>query len=431
MKKLLYIFLLFATVSSVQPTLAQNIQSEVTYQAFYNELQPYGNWINYPGYGYVWQPAMAKGFRPYETNGYWVPTVDGWAWASNYSWGWAPFHYGRWLLEPALGWVWVPGYEWAPAWVQWGSNSNYYGWAPLSPGITLGFGNSWMAPANYWCYVPHNYIRHRNLNRFVVRNNVRNIVIINNYNTYNQKEYYHRGPKNSEVEKYTHRPVKPLTITGTNNPGKTKTDNKFEIYRPQVTNVGNVQAVPQRVKNLDEKKTGQSGNIGTLPTGGIKPVKGNTKATVEDNAVLHSNPTKPVKQTSGGSSTTIIHTPIPSKNQPSSPHTVNGSNGTIELPSEQLPPSPPIKTGGIKPPPAADNSIITKLPPPVDPQKMQHRNDPAYRQVNPPSNVQPAQKPVPVIRPVQPQRQNNQGGQIIGQPRGQHTPQQRTEKVRH
>lgn len=214
--------------------------NEVTYQTFYDELQPYGNWIDYPGYGYVWQPNAGSGFRPYETSGHWVSTVDGWAWASDYNWGWAPFHYGRWLNEPSIGWAWVPGYEWAPAWVTWGQSSNYYAWAPLAPGINIGFGNSWRAPNNYWSYVPNNCIQNRNLNRYIVRNNrnmSNNITIINNYNSYNNNNYYHRGPDYKSVEQYTRRVIRPVAIASTNKPGATRVDNKgkFEIYRPAVS----------------------------------------------------------------------------------------------------------------------------------------------------------------------------------------------------
>ena len=79
-------------------------QPDITYQQFYNDLSPYGNWINYPGYGYVWMPGVT-GFRPYYTNGSWVYTNYGWTWASDYSWGWAPFHYGRWLNDRMYGWI--------------------------------------------------------------------------------------------------------------------------------------------------------------------------------------------------------------------------------------------------------------------------------------------------------------------------------------
>lgn len=213
--------------------------ADVTYQTFYDELQPYGNWINYPEYGRVWQPYAGKGFRPYETGGRWVSTVDGWAWASDYNWGWAPFHYGRWLYDQSIGWAWVPGYEWAPAWVTWGQYNDYYAWAPLAPGINISFGNTWRAPSNYWCFVPRNYINYSDLNRYTVQNNyntnVNNITIINNYNSYNQKDYYHRGPDYKEVQRFTRQPITPVGIALTNKPGLSRVINKqFEIYRPSL-----------------------------------------------------------------------------------------------------------------------------------------------------------------------------------------------------
>lgn len=214
--------------------------TDVSYQTFYDQLSPYGNWINSPEYGNVWQPNMSEGFRPYETGGHWVSTVDGWAWASDYNWGWAPFHYGRWMHDQSIGWAWVPGYEWAPAWVTWGQYNNYYAWAPLAPGINISFGNTWRAPSDYWSFVPRNCINYSNLNRYTVRNNyntnVNNITIINNYNSYNQQDYYHRGPNYHEVERYTHRTITPVGIASAQRPGPSRIVRKeFEIYRPSVT----------------------------------------------------------------------------------------------------------------------------------------------------------------------------------------------------
>lgn len=214
--------------------------TELSYQTFYNELQPYGNWINYPQYGNVWQPYVRNGFRPYETGGRWVSTVDGWAWASDYNWGWAPFHYGRWFYDQSIGWAWVPGYEWAPAWVTWGQYNNYYAWAPLAPGINISFGNTWRAPASYWSFVPRNYINYSNLSRYTTRNNyntnVNNITIINNYNSYNQREYYHRGPDYQEVRRFTGKPINPVDIASTNKPGSSRVVNQqFKVFRPSIS----------------------------------------------------------------------------------------------------------------------------------------------------------------------------------------------------
>ena len=85
----------------------------VSYQVFYDDLSPYGTWINSP-YGYFWMPDAGSGFTPYCTNGNWVYTEDGWTWVSDYPWGWAPFHYGRWYTDATYGPVWFPGNEWSP-----------------------------------------------------------------------------------------------------------------------------------------------------------------------------------------------------------------------------------------------------------------------------------------------------------------------------
>src|SRR4051812_36121749 len=110
---------------------------------FYDDLAPYGNWIERPHYGWVWTPAhVASSWRPYQ-HGHWVWTVDGWAWISDEPFGWATYHYGRWYDDAEYGWEWVPGDEWAPAWVSWQEADDYVGWAPLPPyvdyrpGVTL------------------------------------------------------------------------------------------------------------------------------------------------------------------------------------------------------------------------------------------------------------------------------------------------------
>ena len=440
MKKLLYIFSVTVFLGIATQSFAQRMKAGVTYQTFYNELQPYGNWINYPSYGYVWQPAMGNGFRPYETGGQWVSTVDGWAWASDYNWGWAPFHYGRWLLDPALGWVWIPGYEWAPAWVQWGNNSNYYAWAPLSPGINIGIGNSWMAPAGYWSYIPHNCIYRPHVNRYVVRNNmtVNNITVINNYNTYNKKDYYHRGPDYKEVQGYTHTSIKPLAIAEAGRPGRTKVDNKLEIYRPQIAiNQGNAKSVPTKVKPFDEAKN-EHQSAPVKPTRDVKPLPNTTQSSNgtlikpnEDPASQQSPPKptrkgqgaitdkEPVLQSitpTGGRGGQVKH-PVPN-NDP-----INGIKGPAEESAGPL--KPKLNNGGIKAAPIKENNATT-LPEPKIKDEVPRRQDvndqpnspitqpiPKPIQQNVPRRVettpvpQPAQqssRPVQQVRPVQPAR---------------------------
>ncbi len=89
-------------------------QGGVSFGVFYNELSPYGQWVDYPNYGYVWIPSTGPDFAPYSSNGHWIFTNYGWTWVSDYSWGWAPFHYGRWDYDDFYGWFWVPDNEWGP-----------------------------------------------------------------------------------------------------------------------------------------------------------------------------------------------------------------------------------------------------------------------------------------------------------------------------
>ena len=141
MKRILQIAALAIVIvvgSSLRNKAAAQTYGEVSYQTFYDELSPYGRWVDNQEYGYVWVPDAGPDFRPYSTDGHWVWTDDyEWMWVSDYDWGWAPFHYGRWTMDPYYGWIWVPGYEWSPAWVAWRSGGDYYGWAPLRPGISI------------------------------------------------------------------------------------------------------------------------------------------------------------------------------------------------------------------------------------------------------------------------------------------------------
>ena len=106
------------------------------YTQFQSALEPYGDWVDAPGYGRVWAPSVATvgaNFSPYATGGHWALTEYGWTWVSDYDWGWAPFHYGRWLTVGGYGWCWVPGSLWGPGWVSWRYGGGYAGWAPLGP----------------------------------------------------------------------------------------------------------------------------------------------------------------------------------------------------------------------------------------------------------------------------------------------------------
>lgn len=245
---------------------------DVGYETFYHELSPYGRWIDYPGYGYVWVPNAEAGFRPYATGGHWVFTDYGWTWTSSYSWGWAPFHYGRWLFEDGYGWVWVPGHEWAPAWVTWGSSGGYYGWAPLAPGIRIGVSVGWTPPAHYWNFVPAQHITQVNVNNYVtnttnnvtvVNNITKNVTIINNVtnnNTINNttnKPVYNMGPQRTDVERVVNHPIQQVKVTESNQPGaNSMANNQLAVYKPRVKEAGaGPKPAPEKVEAYNGTKS--------------------------------------------------------------------------------------------------------------------------------------------------------------------------------
>jgi len=119
-----------------EPRAIEWVPAAVTSEAIELDLEGHGSWLEAPGLGRVWQPAVAyvgTDFYPYGSGGRWVLTEAGWAFDSDYPFGWATFHYGRWSLEPAYGWVWIPGNTWAPSWVAWRGGGEHVGWAPLGP----------------------------------------------------------------------------------------------------------------------------------------------------------------------------------------------------------------------------------------------------------------------------------------------------------
>lgn len=229
----------------------------ISFQVFYNELSPFGDWVMDPAHGYVWVPYVDHGFQPYASNGYWAMTNFGNTWVSNYSWGWAPFHYGRWFFSNYYGWAWVPGYEWGPAWVNWRTGGGFYGWAPLGPGI--GINMSFYAPANHWVFVPQRRFRHRHFQRyFVPHHNVVNIynrtTIINNTYVYNNQTYI-SGPSRRDVERATRSRVPVYQVNDSSRPGRAVVqNNRLNVYRPQVTDTRSAHNAPRpsRVYSAEE-----------------------------------------------------------------------------------------------------------------------------------------------------------------------------------
>ncbi|MCL5006476.1 MAG: FecR family protein [Acidobacteria bacterium] len=101
----------------------------------WGDLDAYGEWAFFPGFGYGWAPFEPAGWTPYSLGQWsWYPGL-GYTWISGEPWGWLPFHTGFWNYDPGFGYFWMPGdlSMWYPALVDWYSGPGYIGWAPMGP----------------------------------------------------------------------------------------------------------------------------------------------------------------------------------------------------------------------------------------------------------------------------------------------------------
>jgi hypothetical protein len=218
-------------------------QAPVSTQVFYDQLSPYGQWVNMATYGYVWIPSAVPGFTPYSTNGHWVYTEYGWTWVSDYSWGWAPFHYGRWQYDANYGWFWIPDTYWGPAWVCWRHCDGYYGWAPLGWGmnISVGYYGDYGIPSAWWVFCGDRYITDRHIYRYYLPRKHcdylyahSTVVGITHYDD-RHKVTYAAGPRREDVAAITHATVKRIEVHPTVKPAQRFDNQHLHIYKPEVT----------------------------------------------------------------------------------------------------------------------------------------------------------------------------------------------------
>jgi hypothetical protein len=241
MARFMVAFLLVAGMTAFKAPTA-HAQVNISFQVFYDDLSPYGSWVNNSDYGYVWVPRVSRGFYPYGTNGHWVYTEDGWTWFSNYNWGWAPFHYGRWFYDPYYGWVWVPDNQWGPGWVTWRRSEGYYGWAPIAPGIStdVAYSNNYNLPYDRWRFVRDRDFGRSNIsNYYVSPTNYTTIInrstVINNIQVdRSHNSRFNAGPVKSEVEQRAGRKFTPMAIRESSRPEQRVSGNQLQIFRPQV-----------------------------------------------------------------------------------------------------------------------------------------------------------------------------------------------------
>jgi hypothetical protein len=241
---------------------------------FYNDLSPYGAWVELGGVGWCWQPRVVlinHGWRPYCDGGQWLNSDCGWYWQSDYSWGWAPFHYGRWHLHNRCGWVWVPDTVWAPSWVVWRSSGDFCGWAPVPPHAAFDVGFGWrfngvrvglnfdfgLRPDCFTFVAFHDFTHHDLGHRRLAATDVTRVyshtTVINNF-AVNNRTIVNRGIPVDRVSAATHTQIRTVAIRDSSStPGRRTNTRGMEngtpvVYRPQLRKPSTpVNVVAQRV----------------------------------------------------------------------------------------------------------------------------------------------------------------------------------------
>ncbi len=263
--------MLFVFVSLMSTERAKAQGDYVNYRIFYNDLSPYGQWIDYPQLGSVWLPDAGDDFVPYSTNGHWILSNYGWTWVSDYEWGWAPFHYGRWDYSDNYGWMWIPGYEWGPSWVSWRRAEGYYGWAPMGSGISINvsFGRQYNNSNDHWIFVRDRDFDRPNLRSYIIKDYnrinilqssrvIRRVSVDNN-----QNRNYISGPEQGEAQRATGRSYNPVMVRD-NERASSQANDQLRTNRPNSTNVRpnanrqtNVQQREQRTPITNQRPTVQ------------------------------------------------------------------------------------------------------------------------------------------------------------------------------
>jgi len=227
---------------------------------FYQQLQPYGTWMQVAEHGWCWQPSVVVStptWRPYADRGRWLYTDCGWYWQSDYAWGWAPFHYGRWVLHARSGWLWVPDTTWGPAWVVWRSSNTHCGWAPLPPsavfvtghglrvgGVQVGLNFDFGLPHHHYTFIPFNRFCDRNPHYYalaptVAQNVFGGTTVINNIHISNNVIVNH-GIAAERIASLTHSEIRRISVRDAAPQAQSalrfdkleKSGNDLVIYRP-------------------------------------------------------------------------------------------------------------------------------------------------------------------------------------------------------
>ena len=339
----------------------------------YGDLDTYGTWSQDPEYGPVWYPtSVPYGWQPYST-GHWAYVQPwGYTWVDDAPWGFAPFHYGRWS-QRGDRWGWFPGPPavrpiYSPALVAFVGGGPGGGGSGFSIGINFGGGgggiSAWFPigvgePYVPWYRCSPRYAQQVNVTNVNV-NVIRNVNVVNNYNTYINKTVINNTTINNTT----------INNTTVNN---TVVNNFNYSNRRAVTAVPSnavasgapvahqmVHLTPQQVQQVAQAP------LSVRPTAPAPTVAHPSLVSVANVARPAARPTlmTPTGQARPAIASTVVARPVAVSQLP---------------PARVMPKTPP-------PPPAA--------PKPVEQNRV---NQP----VNASQPIRPAVQPAPVARPVQ------------------------------
>jgi hypothetical protein len=310
----------------------------------------------------------------------------------------------------------VPGYNWAPAWVTWGYYGGYYGWAPLTPGISFSVG--YYPPIDYWVFVPPRYVtvsgwnnnyyvasQHRiALDNNTAISNVRSINVVSNTGTYNGQRFS-AGPPRAEFEKTANTKVDVVSVRDNNSPAKAKiSGNNLSIYRPTVE--GNkASAKPSQVTPLEKMKLSDSRSNRGTDAGNVKSRNGAER---------------------------IAPQPVKKERAPEQKAAPQQRNTNVqpkqEMPkrNENVQPQQKVKQPEAKPKSNVESPQAPQKN--VEREKVQPRQQPAERpKQSPTERIQRPQQGEPRIAP---ERRQQMERQMPREPRYQSQPQQRENRGR-
>ncbi len=401
---------------AAQPTFVSNPPTDVSY--FYDQLSPYGTWVELDGVGWCWQPRVVvinRAWRPYCDAGYWVYSDAGWYWQSTYSWGWAPFHYGRWQLHPRCGWVWLPDRVWGPSWVVWRSESDHCGWAPLPPravfdvgigwrfnGVRVGLDFDFGLRADHFTFIAvkdftNHDLGHRRLPPVEVTRVYNHTTIINNY-TVNNRTIVNQGIKVDRVAAATHSQIRTVAIrdvpAGRGSAPRTQTPGRSDsvVYRPQLAPP--TRRAPMVAQKVDDKHpvvqhdpiaTTTPQRPPTTRTGSSAWAGASSKPQPTDNGRSYQRPTNPSQMpTQGG----VARPATPAATPASPPPTTRPANRPADRADTMSRPANPQPSTGSQSSP----SRAARLP--QQPRSSAEYYPKSYRQAAeihalPPANPRP------------------------------------------